>query len=297
MEVGVQTDTLTNKNIVLIKDVPAKKLRNPPIKRNIKNINGGVPDIQQRWRMWKGIDERNLLRNVYVQEDMIDKLNNVFGVKQSEIEKARETFDKGRGRMIMGTLTKEQMDNRASASRIGGNRMSALQGGLESARALVGWEGADFDALDRMSRASGRSVEEVFPFSSINWGDAPAPRISMSEVEASQSSRRPLVGARELAGLSSGNILDDRLRSIPEGRSFGERNINAVLGNMLSRTGIAGRPRDFRGVSPYQSGYSTPARAGSRTASGAETAVGSQTPRFGISEGMRSGARMNRGKK
>lgn len=286
MEAGVQTDTLSNKNIVVIRE-PRKAGTKPRAKKQLKSINGATPDIQQRWRMWKGIDERNLLRNLEIEEDIVDRLSDVFGVQQSDVQKAIETFQKGRGTAIVGqNYTKEQLDNRSVAGRIGGNRMSAMQGALESVRAYAGWEGADWGIIDRASRMSGRAIDLDI---------APAPRFTMNEIEASQRGR---VGRGEMRTIEEG-------RAFAGGRqgtrsSFGERNINAVLGTMLQRAGISGRAREMAfGGSP--TGYSTPV-AGSRTASqamtravsGTQTPLSGRGPKFGLSEGMRSGSRMRK---
>jgi hypothetical protein len=266
MEVGVQTDTLTNKNIVVIRDNKKKAMGKPRVKKQLKSIPNATPDIKQQWRMWKGIDERNMLRNVEIDEDIIDKLTDVFGVNMTEADKIRETFEKGRGKMIIGTdYSKEQLDNRRVARRIGGDNTSAYQAGMENRRAYTGWEGADFAALDRVSRNVGRSLEEVFPFSSINWGEAPAPRISMSEVEASQ---RPRVGSREMASLGES----------VEGMNIGGYNLRSSLN------------RAVRGAISSVGGLST-TRAES-LASGASTR--GRAPEFGLSEGMRSGPRIRR---
>lgn len=273
MEVGTQTDTLTNKNIVVIRE-PKKIGRKPRMKRNIRSISGATPDIQQQWRIWKGIDERNLLRNVEIDEDIVDKLTDVFGVKQSDVEKAIETFQKGRGKGTIGyqAYTKEQEDNRRVASRIGGDRISAFQGGLEGRRAYAGWENADWGMLERASMRSGRPLEEVFPFESINWGEGFAPRISMAEVEATQGVPQGGRFSRIRRQVDTGNILGNRLRETRE-RAL------ANLGSMLRGSGgIAGR-----GVSSV----------GSSRLSGAQTALGSPArgPRYGISEGLRVGPR------
>lgn len=282
MEVGVQTDTLTNKNIVVLKEKQTKKGTKPRVKKNIRSITGATPDINQQWRIWKGIDERNLLRNVEIEEDIVDKLTNVFGVKQTDVEKAMETFQKGRGKGIIGfqEYTKEQEDNRRVAGIIRGDRVSAFQNGLEGRRAYTGWEGANWDLLERASMRSGRPLEEVFPFSSINWGDAPAPRFTMSEIENSQ--RRPLL-TRELRQLDTRNILDERLRPISERRRFGDININSALGTLLQRAGIRGNP----------AGVSSNVASQASTRVSSNVASGRQTPysRYGISGGLRTGDR------
>ena len=267
MEAGVQTDTLTNKNIVVLRE-PRKNIRVSRIKKQLKGINNATPDIQQRWRMWKGIDERNMLRNIEMDEDIIDKLTDIFGTNMTEADKIRETFEKGRGPMIVGmNYSQEQLDNRRVARRIGGDSMSAYQGGLESRRAYSGWEGVDFDALDRVSRGVGRSLEEVFPFSSINWGESLAPRITMSEVEASQVAR-PRVGRSEMASLGG----------LTEGINIGGYNLRSSLN------------RAVRGAMGSVGGLSN--RRPESVASRASTQVlGGRGPEFGISEGMRSGPR------
>jgi hypothetical protein len=209
-----------------------------------------------------------MLRNIEMDEDIIDKLTDIFGTNMTEADKIRETFEKGRGPMIVGmNYSQEQLDNRRVARRIGGDSMSAYQGGRESARAYSGWEGVDFDALDRVSRGVGRSLEEVFPFSSINWGESLAPRISMSEVEASQVAR-PRVGRSEMASLGG----------LTEGINIGGYNLRSSLN------------RAVRGAMGSVGGLSN--RRPESVASGASTQVlGGRGPEFGISEGMRSGPR------
>lgn len=265
MEVGTQTDTLTNKNIVVLNQKEKPMMRRRKIK-SIKSISNATPDIKQQWRIWKGIDERNLLRNIEMNEDITDRLMEVFGTKQTDIEKALETFQKGRGVIIGTNYSKEQNDNRRVARRIGGDSVSAYQGGVESRRAYAGWEGADFDMLERVARNTGRPVEEVFPFSSINWGDAPAPRISMSEVVVSQlpRSQRPRVGARETRGLGG----------LVEGINLGGYNLRSTLRRYTNSIGglTTNRP---------ETTMSQASRASTQR-------------QYGISGGLRTGDRLRR---
>jgi hypothetical protein len=252
MEAGVQTDTLTNKNIVVLREPKKRKMGKPRIKKQLKNIPNATPDIKQQWRMWKGIDERNMLRNVEIDEDIIDKLNDVFGVKQSDIEKALETFQKGRGTAYtFSPYSREQLDNRSVAVRIGGNRMSAIQGGMQRQR------GNDWGGL---------GIEDLLDEYAI------APRFSMADIEASQVARRPLVGSREmssLGGLTSGiNIGGYNMRaSLSRAIStFGSLTSNRADTTMSEASRAStmrpsmARPETFTGVSPV-------AKEGMRTGS------------------------------
>ena len=247
MEAGVQTDTLTNKNIVVLREPKKNKIGKPKLKKQLKSIPYAKPDIKQQWRMWKGIDERNMLRNIEIDEDIIDKLTDVFGVKQSDIEKALETFQKGRGvAYTVSPYTKEQLDNRSVAGRIGGNRMSAIQGGMERQNGYD-WGGLGIEDL----------LENVNNYQI-------APRFSMAEIEASQGSggRRPRVGSREmrsLGGLMSGiniggyNMRPSLSRAIS---SFGSLSSNRADTTMSEASRAStmrpsyARPETFSGVSP-----------------------------------------------
>lgn len=259
-EAGVQTDTLTNKNIVVLKQ-PEKRVYKRPLKRSIKNISNATPDIQQQWRMWKGIDERNMLRNVVLEEDIYDKLRNVFGDNMSEIEKVRDTFDRSKGKAItVSPYSIEQQDNRVVARRIGGTGSSAVQGGLQRVA------GNDWNGL---------GIEDLLQSYSV------APRFSMSEIEASQGGRSR-VGSRELSSLGG----------LVQGIGIGGYNMRTTARRALNRfveearVGALGERRAESSIS----GATT-----MRPSIVQPEVLGGRAPRFGISEGMRSGSRRTEG--
>jgi len=274
-EAGVQTDSLAQKNIVVIRGDVNKIGKKPKVKKALKSINGARPDIKQQWRIWKGIDERNLLRNVNIEEDMLDRLHHVFGENQSEIDKAIETFKSGRvSNVISSIYSKEQMDNRRSAASIGGNAISAVQAGDQWANG-ANWNMLDYsasggrEASSRIQAAIRRRLAEI---------DRPAPVISMDEVNASQVGTRGGRWSRVLSGIDTGNII-----------SGGYEVAGRALRQSLNR--FVGRER---GIESVGSSSVVSAATTVRPSIVQPEVLGGRGPRFGISEGMRSGARRPR---
>jgi hypothetical protein len=91
MEVGVQTDNIPSKNVAVI-NIDKKQRAKPKKRKAISPIANAVPDIQQRWRIWEAIDKPNMTRDVEVQEDLMGKLNELFGDKLTPVQEAIKSF-------------------------------------------------------------------------------------------------------------------------------------------------------------------------------------------------------------
>lgn len=91
MEVGVQTDNVPSKNVAVI-NIDKKQRAKPKKRKAISPIANAVPDIQQRWRIWEAIDKPNMTRDVEVQEDLMGKLNELFGDKLTPVQEAIKSF-------------------------------------------------------------------------------------------------------------------------------------------------------------------------------------------------------------
>jgi hypothetical protein len=91
MDVGVQTDNVPSKNVAVINIDKKEKVQRRK-RKTISPIANAVPDIQQRWRIWEAIDKPNMTRNVEVQEDMLGKLNELFGNKLTPVQEAIKSF-------------------------------------------------------------------------------------------------------------------------------------------------------------------------------------------------------------
>lgn len=274
MELGIQTEVVPAKNVVVINRRIEDKLKTKTVKRRVlREIPYAKPDIKQLWRIYKTYDEPYLFRGVGEPDALLEDLQKVFGDNLSDMEKVLRSFQPGKGTASTGV---PQPQGVGAGERLRGVRRPA--GSQVGQGYEIGWaRDADFEEFDNAMRR-----------------------------------RRPAVGSREMSALNAGNILGEGMvasiggRNLREtqarrGRMFADLNLNAALGTLLQRTGIRGQPRPASDLFPSTprasstgvSGISTGlSGAATRAASGAATPA-RQYSKYGVSEGMRSGGRMS----
>ena len=115
------------KNVVVINQNPEKekKKRGRP-RKNISKIAGAVPDIGQKFRIFKTIQEPNMLKNVDVQQqDLTEKIKEAFGEKQDIGEMVRETFNSNNESVITGKSKNDIVSRDLSNEQIAMNKKLA----------------------------------------------------------------------------------------------------------------------------------------------------------------------------
>lgn len=266
MDVGVQTQAIPAKNVIVINRQIAEKEKKRRVKRKtLKDIPNARPDIKQLWRVYKTYDEPYLFRNIGEEENIIADIENAFGDKPTDVERILKGFKENKG------VSYSWGDG-------GGGGNNGARGRLEALFAAGNIDDL-FGSAEAQAVFGGRG--QRVPSSSRAVGIDP---------DQARRSRSDATGSRIAYGLDSANILQEADQGVARigGRSMrmtGERalrQISSTLSEAFGRTGGTGA-----------AGSRTLSQAATRAASGIETPV-RRYPEFGISEGLRTGPRISR---
>lgn len=271
MDIGVQTEAIPARNVVVINRQIAEKAKKKRIKRKVlKDIPNARPDIKQLWRVYKTYDEPYLMRNIGVEEDIIADIENAFGDKPTDIEKILKGFKENKGVSY-------------SSSNGGG-----AAGGIINANLLAAFNSGNL--ADLFGSAEAQAV----------FGGAGQRVPSQSRavgIDPDQARRdRGGYGSRIAFGMDQGNVLQEADQGIARigGRNLrmtGERFANLNINTALQA--LASRARSIGGAATGLSGSRTASQAATRPSSGIQTPQ-RRYPEYGISEGLRTGPRINR---
>lgn len=278
MEIGVQTQAIPAKNVVVINRQIAEKEKKRRVKRKtLKDIPNARPDIKQLWRVYKTYDEPYLFRNIGEEENIIADIENAFGDKPTDIEQILKGFKENKG---VSYSWGDGGGGGSGASRVGGRLARLFDAGnlddlfgSQEAQAVFGGRG---QRVPSSSRAVGMDPDQA-------------------------RRDRGGYGSRIAFGMDAANVLQEADEGIARvgGRSLrmtGER-INRALEALATRArgafggGSGGTGTGSRTLS--QAATRTQSRQLSRASSGIETPV-RRYPEFGISEGLRTGPRISR---
>lgn len=274
MDVGVQTQAIPAKNVIVINRQIAEKEKKRRIKRKtLKDIPNARPDIKQLWRVYKTYDEPYLFRNIGEEENIIADIENAFGDKPTDVERILKGFKENKG------VSYSWSDGGGGGN---GGRLGALFAagnvddlfGSAEAQAVFGGRG---QRVPSGSRAAG--------------------------IDPDQARRdRGGYGSRIAFGMNAGNVLQEADEGVARigGRSMrmtGERfaniNINRALEALAARARGAFGGASGTGAAGSRTLSQAATRSASRGSSGIETPI-RRYPEFGISEGLRTGPRLSR---
>jgi hypothetical protein len=234
MEVGVQTDNIPSKNVAVINIDKKQKVQRRK-RKTISPIANAVPDIQQRWRIWEAIDKPNMTRNVEVQEDMLGKLNELFGNKLTGREEALKSF---KSNVVEGYIGGEPSSQKDDWSRLGslfGNLFSSSSSSVSTipSSSVVSARTPSSSGQSFVSYSSYASSPSI-PASGVP--NMPSP-VSSAPRQGGAGSRGG-VGSRVAFGMNPQNIQSSVLRPIPQ--RVQRQNLNTFVAS--SRTGATGIP-------------------------------------------------------
>ena len=234
MEVGVQTDNIPSKNVAVINIDKKQKVQRRK-RKTISPIANAVPDIQQRWRIWEAIDKPNMTRNVEVQEDMLGKLNELFGNKLTGREEALKSFKSNVVEGYIGGEPSSQKDDWGRLGSLFGNLFSSSSSSVSTipSSSVVSARTPSSSGQSFVSYSSYASSPSI-PASGVP--NIPSP-VSSAPRQGGAGSRGG-VGSRVAFGMNPQNIQSSVLRPIPQ--RVQRQNLNTFVAS--SRTGATGIP-------------------------------------------------------
>lgn len=281
MDIGVQTQAIPAKNVVVINRQISEKEKKRRVKRKtLKDIPNATPDIKQLWRVYKTYDEPYLFRNIGEEENIIADIENAFGDKPTDVEQILKSFKENKG------VSYSWGDGGDG----GGGR--AMRGGRLERLFDAGNLDDLFGSSEAQAVFGGRG--QRVPSSSRVVG-----------IDPDQARRdRGGYGSRIAFGMDAANVLNDADEGIARvgGRSMrmtGQRFANININRALEA--LATRARGTFGGGSGAAGSRTLSQAATRTqsrqlsgaSSGIETPV-RRYSEYGISEGLRTGPRISR---
>jgi hypothetical protein len=232
MELGVQSDNIPSKNVAVINIDKKEKVQRRK-RKTISPIANAVPDIQQRWRIWEAIDKPNMTRNVEVQEDMLGKLNELFGNKLTGREEALKSF---KSNVVEGYIGGEPASQKADEW----SRLGSLFGNLfsSSSSSSSSFMSARVPSSSASSFASPAMIPVVPPSSYMPSVPLAGTTSGLSSAPRGGAGSRGGVGSRVAFGMNPASIQPTTLRPTPQ--RVQRENLNTFVAS--SRSGATGIP-------------------------------------------------------